>query len=268
MLTKGNFLLMEKSEFKDWLKDKKVTRLINHLQVHHTYLPNYSTRKNQDAFKCLEGMRNTHLANGWSATGQHISVLETGQIAISLDRDLNVTPAGIKGHNANGVAVEIVGNFNSDGDKMTPEQKESVIHVYAYMANKFGLPIDVDHIVFHCWYTPEGKRLPDYSSSKSSKTCPGTAFFGGNTIASAKKNFLPLIQAELDKLNKKPEPVTRPTIKDDDQVEKVKIVYTKDNSLVDGFMKDGTNYVSVAALKELGLIKATWDNVNKKLYIN
>jgi peptidoglycan L-alanyl-D-glutamate endopeptidase CwlK len=60
----------------------------------------------------------------------------------------------------------------------------------------------------------------------------------------------------------------QPTVKDDDQVEKVKIVYTKDNTLVDGFMKDGTNYVSVAALKELGLIKATWDNVNKKLYIN
>ncbi|QSF43570.1 M15 family metallopeptidase [Paenibacillus tianjinensis] len=60
----------------------------------------------------------------------------------------------------------------------------------------------------------------------------------------------------------------QPTVKDDDQVDKVKIVYTKDNSLVDGFMKDNKNYVSVEDLKRLGLIKASWDNINKKLYIN
>lgn len=56
--------------------------------------------------------------------------------------------------------------------------------------------------------------------------------------------------------------------KDDYQVDKVKIIFTKDNSVVEGFMKDNANYVPVAALKELGLIKATWDNVNKKLYIS
>jgi hypothetical protein len=71
-----------------------------------------------------------------------------------------------------------------------------------------------------------------------------------------------------DAIKKDDTKTTQPTVKDDEQLEKVKIVYTKDNSLVDGFMKDGTNYVSVAALKELGLIKATWDNINKKLYIN
>lgn len=208
LITKGNFILLEKSEFKNWLDNKKVTRLINHLQVHHTYLPNYSTRKNQDPFKCLEGMRSTHLANGWSATGQHLSVLETGQIAISIDRDLNTTPAGIKGHNTGGITVEIIGDFNKNGDTITGDQKESVIHLYACLANKFNIQIDTDHIVYHAWFTPEGVRLPDYSPSKSSKTCPGTAFWGdGNTISSAKKTFLPAIQAELNKINKKSEPV-------------------------------------------------------------
>ncbi|MBT2759828.1 hypothetical protein [Paenibacillus sp. ISL-20] len=35
----------------------------------------------------------------------------------------------------------------------------------------------------------------------SRKTCPGTAFFGdGNTVAAAKKGFLPAIQKELNRL--------------------------------------------------------------------
>ncbi|MEK4006106.1 hypothetical protein [Paenibacillus sp. FSL H3-0333] len=37
---------------------------------------------------------------------------------------------------------------------------------------------------------------------------------------------------------------------DDDQVDKVKIVHTKDNSLLDGFMKDNKNYICVNDLKE------------------
>ena len=70
--TKGNFLLLDKSEFRDWLKKQVVTRSIKTLQVHHTALPNYTTRQlvngvaKQDVFKCLEGMRNSHLSAGWS----------------------------------------------------------------------------------------------------------------------------------------------------------------------------------------------------------
>lgn len=202
---------MEKSEFRDWLKQQAITRPIQYLQVHHTYLPNYSTRKNQDPFKCLEGMRNSHLASGWAATGQNITVLENGQIAISLDRNLNRIPAGIKGYNNKSICIEIVADFNVGGDKITELQKESVVHLYACLAEKFDLPINTTHIVYHSWFTASGLRLKDYDYKLSSKSCPGTAFFGdGNTVAAANKNFIPQIKAEYERL-------INPVVKDENQ---------------------------------------------------
>ncbi|MBA9088575.1 hypothetical protein FHR92_005092 [Fontibacillus solani] len=43
--------------------------------------------------------------------------------------------------------------------------------------------------------------MSDYTSGKSSKTCPGTNFWGmGNTVASAKKGFLVDVKAEYGRL--------------------------------------------------------------------
>lgn len=201
MITKGNFLLLEPSEFKGWLDTQNISRAITKLQVHHTWLPNYTTRINQDHFKCLEGMRNTHLRNGWNATGQNITVFEDGKIAISLDRNLNSTPAGIKGANTGALCVEIIGNFDKGGNTMTGAQKQAVSHLYACLAIKLNIPIDTSHIVYHAWYTASGSWLGDYVQGKSSKTCPGTLFWGdGNTKAAANKRFLPAVKAEVDRI--------------------------------------------------------------------
>lgn len=188
-------------EFKSWLASQKITRKITRLQVHHTWKPNYTTRINQDHFKCLEGMRNTHLANGWSGTGQNITIFEDGKIAISLDRDLNKTPAGIAGANTGALCIENIGNFDKGGNVMTEVQRRSIAHVYACLADKLNIPVDTDHIVYHAWYTPTGAFLGDYVAGKSSKTCPGTNFWGdGNTKAAALKGFIPAIKEELNRL--------------------------------------------------------------------
>lgn len=201
MLTKGNFLLMESSEFYGWLQQQKITRSISKLQVHHTWLPNYSTRRNQDHFKCLEGIRSTHLSNGWSGTGQNITVFEDGKIAISMDRDLNKIPAGIKGANTGALCVEIIGNFDIGGDSITDAQKQAVLHLYACLAIKLDIPVDTNHIVYHAWYTPSGDWLGDYIQGRSSKTCPGTNFFGhGNTRLAASRGLIPGIQAEVNRI--------------------------------------------------------------------
>lgn len=210
MIQNGNFLLMEISEFRDWLKQQTITRKIDRLQVHHTALPNYTTRKLtnlialQDHFVCLNGMRNSHINNnGWSATGQNLTIFEDGKVALSLDRDLNKTPAGIKGSNTGALCIEIIGFFDKGGDRMTEAQKEAVTHVYACLCEKLRLPINTDTIVYHAWYTATGLRLNDYTPGKSSKSCPGTAFFGdGNTVAAAKKGFLPAILKEYNRLVK------------------------------------------------------------------
>ena len=49
MKTQNGFTLFEKtSEIGPWLKKQKVTRKITRLQVHHMYLPNYSTWEKTD----------------------------------------------------------------------------------------------------------------------------------------------------------------------------------------------------------------------------
>ncbi|GAS82375.1 peptidoglycan recognition protein family protein [Paenibacillus amylolyticus] len=200
-------MLLEPSEFKGWLDKQKITRSIGKLQVHHTAAPNYTTRQvvngvaKQDVWKCLEGMRTFHLSQGWSGTGQNITVLEDGRIAISLDRDLNKTPAGIKGANTGGLCIEIIGNFDQGGDMMAAIQKQAVVHLYACLALKLNIPIDTSHIVYHAWYTDSGAWLGNYEKGKSSKTCPGTKFFGdGNTRSAAERGFIPCIRAEIKRI--------------------------------------------------------------------
>ncbi|WP_440110407.1 peptidoglycan recognition protein family protein [Paenibacillus sp. QZ-Y1] len=225
MIQKGNFLLLEISEFRSWLQKQKVTRRIKGLQVHHTGVPNYSTRKmvngvaQQDHFKCLEGMRDFHInTNKWKATGQHISLFEDGKVGISLDRDLNMTPACIYNNNAGYVGIEIIGCFDKGVDTMTTIQREAAIHLYAALCEKFYVPVNTDKIVYHAWFSASGTRLGDYTPGKSSKSCPGTAYWGdGNTIASASKNFIPQVKAELERLRNgisNATPITKP--KDDE----------------------------------------------------
>lgn len=252
MITKGNFLLMGVGEFRTWLASQKVARNITRLQVHHTWLPNYSTRRNQDHFKCLEGIRNTHLANGWSGTGQNITVFEDGKIAISLDRDLSRTPAGIAGANTGALCIEIIGNFDKGGDTMTDVQKRSVTHLYACLADKFNIPVDTSHIVYHAWYTPKGTFLGDYVAGKSSKTCPGTNFWGdGNTKAAALKGFIPAVKEELNRLKG-----------DAKELDKAKVI-ANGKQIDDGYIIDGHVYVPLRAAGEAFGAKIDWNNKEK-----
>lgn len=207
MEQKGHFLLIKREELREWLNKQTITREITKLQVHHTYLPNYNTRKvkngvgQQDHFACLEGMRLSHLAEGFNDIGQNFTTFEDGMIGYSLGRGLNVIPAGIKGANQGAICIENVGNFDKGGDSITEEQRKTIVHLYACLAEKLNIPIDTNHIVYHVWYDKVGNRLTDYIPGKSSKTCPGTNFWGdGNTVATANKGFIPAVKAEYIKL--------------------------------------------------------------------
>lgn len=200
MHANNNFIVMDRDEFRLWLQQQTITRSITRLQVHHTWSPAYKDFKDGDEFKRLEAMRNYHLSQGWNAIGQNITTFPNGKIGISLGRNLNMTPAGIKGANTGALCIENLGNFNIGGDTMTTAHRDTIVHLYAALAEKLHLPIDTSHIVYHAWYTPDGDRLSDYDPKRSSKTCPGTAFFGGNTVTAATQHFLPLVQAELNRL--------------------------------------------------------------------
>ncbi|MNT08488.1 N-acetylmuramoyl-L-alanine amidase [compost metagenome] len=179
--------------------------------------------------------------HGWSATGQHFSTFENGKIAVSLDRPLNTSPAGIYGANTGAICIENIGNFDLGGDKITDEQKKTIAYLYACLADKFNLPVDTEHIVYHHWYAADGEKIVDFKTGNSisrklpSKTCPGTNFFGdGNTVAAANKTLIPMIKAELSNLKTKveDEPMTPAEKKDFEDLKSVVTQLTESKDLL------------------------------------
>jgi N-acetylmuramoyl-L-alanine amidase len=104
-------------------------------------------------------------------------------------------PAGIKGANTGGICIENTGNFDVGGDSMSAAQRDTIVQLNAALCRKFRLAPNTDTIVYHHWYDLNtGART---NGAGTTKTCPGTGFFGGNTVADAAANFVPLVAAAL-----------------------------------------------------------------------
>lgn len=183
MKTRKGFILLDKSDIRDWIMSLEIDREISYIQNHHTYLPDYkSFSRNPDHFKWLDVMKNYHVIhNGWNDIAQNITTFPDGKIAIC--RPLTKIPAGIKGYNHSGICIENLGNFDIGNDEMTLEHKITIVHLNAVLCEKFNLQPDTDTVIYHNWF--------------QSKSCPGSNFFGGNTRDSAIDNFYPVIQKEI-----------------------------------------------------------------------
>lgn len=196
MKQKGKFLLLDLTEFEAWLKGLKVTRKILLVQNHHTWLPDYQSlhKKPTSHFEMLESMERSHLERGFNQIAQNLTTFQDGLIAVG--RPFDVIPAGIKGANGNGICIEHVGNFDKGKDTMTQAHKDCIIRVNALLCRKFKLIPSTDTIVYHHWYDlTTGLRVPE-SPNSNTKSCPGTNFFGGNTIEKCKQHFIPLVTNE------------------------------------------------------------------------
>lgn len=194
MKTKNGFILLKRSEFKNWMMKQTINRKVTMIQNHHTWLPDY-TSFNGDHFRSVQGMKNFHVnQRGWSDIGQHITTFPDGMIIVGT-RPFERAPAGIKGHNSNAICIEHLGNFNKNKDKMEEQHRRSIIHVNSVLNLKFGLEANVDHNVYHHWY--DLSTLQRTGGSGNTKTCPGTNFFGGNSIEKCKKHFIPLVRKDL-----------------------------------------------------------------------
>lgn len=189
MIEKNGIVLLEKAEFRSWLKKQVVHRSIKLIQNHHTYIPGYAHFNDNNHFERIQAMKNYHVNNnGWSDIAQNITSFPDGTIAIC--RPLSKTPAGIKGQNSNGICIEHLGNFNIGGDEMTSEHKESIVHMNAVLCEKFGLTPSIESVVYHHWYDLITGTRKD--GKGTTKTCPGTNFFNGNKVEDAKKIFHPI----------------------------------------------------------------------------
>jgi len=194
MTTKFGFTLMTPAEFKNWIQQQNIARTVLFIQQHHTFLPSYEQFRGDNHFSIQSGMKNFHVHNnGWSDIGQHFSIFPDGKIATG--RSLESSPACIRANNANSVCIENVGDFDIGKDQMTAEQRDSILTVTAALCKRFSVPVNTDRIVYHHWFDlGTGNRT---NGTGSTKSCPGTNFFGGNTVADCNTNFIPEVQAKI-----------------------------------------------------------------------
>ena len=202
MKTKNGFTLLENAkEVKDWLSKQKVTRKITRLQVHNTFLPDYTTWEKTDKKVFSEphfgraqslddyGKKTWGYSDGHGHyTAQNFTVFPDGKIIVS--RNLNSKPIGIKGWNDGALCIEIYGNFDKGKDKMTKAQKEAVIALYGELCKRFDIKPSTSTIRPHCWFTASGTYLGKYDPNRSAKTCPGSNFWGVGCSPSGFNKFL------------------------------------------------------------------------------
>ncbi|WP_257985800.1 N-acetylmuramoyl-L-alanine amidase [Bacillus sp. M6-12] len=144
---------------------------------------------------------------GWSQISQHLTTFPDGKVVVG--RPFDTPPEGSFGLQnksvmhaieANSLAIENVGNF--DKNRMTEEQKETIITITALLSLKFGLTPSIESITYHHWWDiNSGERVLDKSEGHAVKTCPGTEFFGGNSTTSAKNNFYPLVLSKMKEIS-------------------------------------------------------------------
>ena len=188
----SEFKIFDEKSFGGYITSLKVKRKIKCVQLHHTYSPSYSHFNGSNHLVLQKNMKNYHVkTNGWADIAQHFTIFPDGKIVSG--RSLEDTPAGIYGANANGICIECLGNFDKGGDVMTELQKNAIVYVAKTLLEKFGLKAE-SGVTYHAWWSSDGRDLGDYVRGHSVKTCPGTAFFGGNTLTAYEKNLMPLIK--------------------------------------------------------------------------
>jgi hypothetical protein len=191
MKAEGKFILLSIDELKTWLSKIVVARKILLIQNHHTAIPGYKDFNGSNHFTLVKNMESYHVKSaGMAEIAQNFTTYPDGSIMIC--RSLGTSPAGIYGANTNGICIEHVGNFDRNNDSLTLSHRKVIIQLNAELCRKFSLVPNTDTIVYHHWYDLKtGKRT---NGEGQVKTCPGTAFFGGNTVEAATENFIPLIK--------------------------------------------------------------------------
>ncbi|MEP7382806.1 MAG: SH3 domain-containing protein [Gemmatimonadota bacterium] len=188
------FTLMTLDEFERWIAREPVARTILTLQQHHTLSPSYRSFDGGNHFALQAGMKRYHVVNnGWADIGQHFTSFPDGRIMTG--RSPEQSPACILGQNANALCVEHVGNFDAGRDEMSSQQRTTILRFTAAICRRFAIPLNTDRVVYHHWFNLSTGARTD--GSGQTKSCPGTAFFGGNTVANAQGSFLPLVRSAM-----------------------------------------------------------------------
>jgi len=193
MKTKGQFILFETLAELVHFLEKPIARKVSRIQNHHTLIPSYADFTGSNHFQRLAAIKAAHLERGFSDIGENLTTFPDGTVAVC--RSFELDPACAKGANTGSVCIENLGNFDKGRDTMTAAQRDCIVQVNALLCDRFKLKVNTTSILYHHWFDLEtGKRTDGTGTTKS---CPGTNFFGGNTVADCKAGFLPLVSAAL-----------------------------------------------------------------------
>lgn len=260
MQTQGKFSLLTIAEFQQWLLRANIKRTITHIQNHHTWSPSYRNFNGINHFEKLRLMESAHIQRGFTEIGQHITTFPDG--TIGLCRSMEKDPACIKYANRGGICIENLGNFDKGADQMTEIHRQTIIKVNAWLCYKFELTPTLQHIVYHHWFKQSnGERDGGTADVHNTdhKTCPGTAFFGGNTEQDCSSHFLPLVLNELTSIG----------VSINAQLNKTGIVHA---SILNVRSGPGITYPIVAKLKENETVSVVesngeWDRIGANQWV-
>jgi len=188
----GKFILLEATEFEQWLTDQKITRKIKWVQQHHTYIPAYKHFNGDNHFALCRSMEAAHKERGFDEIAQSLTIFPDGKIMVC--RNLNKIPAGIKGANTYGICIENIGNFDKGKDVMIAQQRDSIVLVTKTLLKKFALVPGDQTVLYHHWFDLNTGKRNLKEGAGATKTCPGTTFFGGNTVEAFKAGLLPVLK--------------------------------------------------------------------------
>ncbi|MBS1720334.1 MAG: N-acetylmuramoyl-L-alanine amidase [Armatimonadetes bacterium] len=184
-------LIIDQADFHDWIESILVDRPVTRLLIHHTWSPSYKNFNGSNHLELQEGMRKFHTKDrGWADIGQHFSTFPDGKIVTG--RSLEMDPACTKGANQNAICIENVGNFDDEGDIMTELHMKTIVEAAARVCGKWHIPVDADHVLYHHWFDLNSGQRND-GIGGTTKSCPGSNFFGGNRPEDAEAHFFPLI---------------------------------------------------------------------------
>lgn len=138
MVREDDFVLVSLQEFDLWLNQIIPARMISHVQQHHIFRPSDSNFTDSNYFELQNSMRDYLIWHkGFREIGQHFTTFPDLQIMTG--RSIESNPACIKGNNAGGICLEHLGNFDLGEDKMTVEQKETIIRMTTSLCLHFSL---------------------------------------------------------------------------------------------------------------------------------
>jgi hypothetical protein len=229
MKQNGIYILMNRNEFKEYMTNVKTNITFKNIQQHHTWKPSYKNFNGKNHLEMMKSMGDYHIKNnGMSCIAQHVSTFPDGMICVG--RPFTKTGGGFLGNQNNcGITLEHVGNFDINGDKMTNEQKESILFVNAVLCHRFNILPSTTSLPYHTWVN-------------KTKTCPGTNYFNGNKKEDADKYFIPLVKAKIIELyNPKPKEITFE--------EALKIVADKIDTSYDFWLKKNIKYFDKFIIK-------------------